>query len=123
MAQSELQLQAECFQWAWNYYPETRLCLWHVTNEMKPYPTEQHAAFKTRIAKAKAAGLVPGVFDLHFFWDKEFHVFELKVEYNKLSDSQIKFQAKMILHGAFTYEIRELETFQRIFLTIINDKS
>lgn len=123
--QSELQLQAQCFQWLWNNYPETRLLCWHVTNEMKPWPAEtleeflqrcptarpgdypifgykgeskQH--FSRRIAQAKAAGLVPGVWDLHFLWKGTLFLFEFKVGHNKLSEAQIAFEAATEKHGA-----------------------
>lgn len=121
--QSELQLQAQCFQWLWNTYPETRLLCWHVTNEMKPmrlktsiwaegfdrggirdvedkFVEESRQDFSRRIAQAKAAGLVPGVWDLHFLWKGTLYLFELKVGHNKLSKEQDAFESKVCDHGA-----------------------
>lgn len=121
--QSELQLQAECFQYTWNYHPETRMCIWHVTNEMKPFPGESDQAFRIRVSKAKAAGLVPGVSDLHFIWDGTLHVFELKVRYNRLSDAQKAFRDKAVAQGAKFYEIREAELFKEIFRSILTLRS
>lgn len=121
--QSELQLQAECFQWAWNNYPNTRRNLWHVTNEMKPHPGESVQSFRVRVSKAKASGLLPGVSDLHFLWNGTLHLFELKVAYNKMSPEQIAFMHHATHHGAKFYEIRDAEEFKRNFLIIINSSS
>jgi hypothetical protein len=71
------------------------------------------------VSKAKAAGLVPGVSDLHFQWDGTLHVFELKVRYNKLSEAQERFKAAMIRQGAIFYEIRDPETFKIAFRGIL----
>lgn len=138
MALSELQLQAVCFQWAWNTFPETRQLLFHVTNEVKPHPpeTDEHAkargcpvqykypgeTFKElsiRIAKMKAAGLVPGVADLVFLWSPV-HVFELKVGYNSLSAEQLKFKEMVQGHGGNWWEIRDADVFKVIFSSIIH---
>lgn len=117
--QSELQLQRDCFLWTWNCHPETRMCLWHVTNEMKPYPGEPKRNFFERVAKAKAAGLVPGVSDLHFQWMGQLHVFELKVKKNGLSDEQKKYRDKMLQQGARFYEVRDFHTFKSFFTNIL----
>lgn len=135
---SELQLQAECFQWAWNTYPETRGLLFHVTNEVKPHPpeTDAHAlargcavklkypgeTFKElsiRIAKMKAAGLVPGVADLIFLWDTSY-AFELKVGKNKTSPEQIAFAERIMKKGHTWFLVRDVETFKHLFINIVN---
>jgi hypothetical protein len=123
MSQSELQLQAECFQWAWNHHPETRRLLWHVTNEMKPHPGESAQSFRVRISKAKASGLLPGVSDLHFFWNGRLYLFELKVGYNGLSKEQEAFKDAAQLQGAKFCEIRDAETFKKVFNQIVNTPS
>lgn len=115
---SELQLQAQCYQWAFGTYPQIRGLLWHVANEMKPHPKETIEEFRIRINKAKAAGLVKGVSDLHMFY-KGFHVFELKVDYNKLSTEQVEFGRKITEQGGHFYEIRNIQTFQNIIRTIV----
>lgn len=134
---SELQLQAQCFQWAWNTYPATRSLLFHVTNEVKPYaaetdkeamargcplqwkyPGETSKALSIRIAKMKAAGLVPGVADLVFLWD-HVHVFELKVGRNRTSLEQDRFAESVRLHGHLYYEIRDFQTFRAVFSSIM----
>lgn len=134
MAQSELQLQSECFLWTWNQLPQTRGCVWHVTNEVKPfpedtfewgsqtviYPGESKKNLSIRIAKAKAAGLVPGVADLHFMWGGRLYVFELKVAYNKLSPEQERWRDAVVAQGAVFYLIRSAAEFKSLFLSIIN---
>lgn len=137
---SELQLQASCFQWAWNTYPETRGLLFHVTNEVKPHPpeTDAHAlargcpihlkypgeTFKElsiRIAKLKAAGLVPGVADLVFLWNRVW-VWELKVGANTTSAEQDRFAEQVIAKG-WTYCLcRDLATFQQQFLHAVTNQ-
>lgn len=140
MAPTELQLQAQCFQWAWNTFPQTRQLLFHVTNEVKPHPpeTDEHAlargcpvrfkypgeTFKElsiRIAKMKAAGLVPGVADLVFLWE-QCHVFELKVGRNTLSNDQQSFREMVTAIGTQWHEIRDFRTFVTIFSAIIQTK-
>lgn len=144
--QSELQLQAQCFQWLWNTYPETRLLCWHVTNEMKPWPgeTEQEflmrtqgyqpqnfsifgykgessAHFSRRIAQAKAAGLVPGVWDLHFLWKGTLHLIELKVGDNRLSNEQMAFARKTEDHGAVAHKpCYDISDFRELIMHIFN---
>jgi hypothetical protein len=130
------------------------MCLWHVTNECKPFPGETFEQFKAgpvfravaklfqndsyetlwqmfgykgesnkafgiRISKMKAAGLVPGVYDLHFFWMRRLYLFELKVGSNKQSAEQEAYGRVMHGQGAITYEIRTLEQFQSSFQSII----
>lgn len=126
---SELQLQSKCFLWAWNTFPDTRGHLWHVTNEMKPNKVrviggnvveESKADFRLRISKAKAAGLVPGVYDLHFFWRRRLYLFELKVGKNALSMEQVEWGARMDRHGATTYQVWDEQTFRQLFINILN---
>src|SRR4051812_48799971 len=77
---SEIQLQAKCFQWAWNTYPETRRCLAHVPNGS--------SRNKIEAVQLKASGVVAGVHDLFFYWKKQLYWFELKVDRNKQSAEQ-----------------------------------
>lgn len=133
--QSELQLQAQCFQWLWNTYPETRLLCWHVTNEMKPnavqtgtknggkpdYALESTSSFRRRIAQAKAAGLVPGVWDLHFLWKGTLHLIELKVGNNRLSNEQMAFARKTEDHGAVAHKpCYDISDFRELIMHIFN---
>lgn len=108
---SEDQLQASCFQWAWNQYPQTRLCLAAVPNGGSRHRMEA--------AKLKATGVIAGVHDLFFYWNGQLYWFELKVGYNKQSKEQKEFGEAMKKQGAICYEIRSLEQFQQIFINII----
>jgi hypothetical protein len=104
-------LQADCFQHAWNNHPETRRCMWHVPNGKK----------RTIIDAVilKAMGVLAGVHDLHFYWQSQYYIFELKVGVNQLTDSQEKYRDAMTSQGAIFYEIRDLETFKEILTTIL----
>jgi hypothetical protein len=116
---SELQLQAQCYQWAYGTYPQIRGLLWHVPNETKPFPGEPKHDYYIRLNKMKAAGLVKGVSDLHFYWRNRLYCFELKVDYNKESTEQIAFGARIQMEGGYYDSIRTLEQFKAIFTKII----
>jgi hypothetical protein len=77
---SEDQLTAKCFQYAWNYHPETRYLLFHIANEGA-------TTLKTG-ASNKAKGKLPGVPDFAIVWDGNTHWCELKVEKGVLSTAQ-----------------------------------
>lgn len=109
--QSELQLQAKCFQWLWNEYPETRLCCWHVPNG--------GARSKIEATQLKASGVVKGVHDLHFFWKGSLYVFELKVGTNRQTAEQKAWGEAMKRQGAILYEVREFQLFQNIINSIL----
>lgn len=131
-----MQLQSKFFLWAWNTYPQARGQFWHVTNEMKPYPSEKFewgaqtviypgeskAHFSRRIGQAKAAGLVPGVFDIHVFWRARLHIIEVKVGANGLTPEQVTWGNGMVAHGAIQWIGYDLETLQSIFSSIILQK-
>lgn len=134
---NELQLQSAFFLWAWNTYPQARGYFWHVTNEMKPmrvksgrllpngqpeWIVESDSDFRRRIGQAKAAGLVPGVYDIHVFWMDKFSIIEIKVGDNGLTPEQVAWGQKMYNHGAKRYVGYDLPTLQSIFSSIINSK-
>lgn len=108
---SEIQLQAKCFQWAWNTYPQTRRLLAHVPNGGGRDAREG--------MQLKASGVIPGVHDLFFFWKGQLYWFELKIGRNTQSDAQLDFGAAMMAQGAICYEVRDLETFKTLFTQII----
>lgn len=89
---SEDRFSAEFSQWAWNYHPETRYTLFHVENEKEKLNGESAASFVRRLSKAKAKGVVPGVWDYFWFWKGKVYVIELKVGRGVLSDDQKKFR-------------------------------
>lgn len=108
---SELQLQAECFQWLWNNYPQTRRCLFHVPNG--------GARSKREATQLKASGVVPGVYDMLFIWDSRVYAFEMKVGTNRQSSDQLKWGEAAQAQGVKTYEVRSLEQFQEIIKSIV----
>ena len=126
---TEDQLQAACWMWAWNKYPQTRRMLWAV-------PNGGDRDIVTA-AKLMATGVLPGVHDLHLLWENQFYTFELKVGSNRLTVDRMvitpsgrekliygqkEWGAKMIEQGGRWFEIRELERFKEIFNGIIEAK-
>lgn len=108
---TEDQLQAKCFQWAWNRYPATRLCLWTI-------PNGGDRRFLDAV-KFKATGVIAGVHDMHLIWKDKFYTFELKVGKNTQSPEQIRWGAAVKLQGAIIHEVREFSDFVQIFEKII----
>lgn len=108
---SEIQLQAKCFQWAWNTYPETRRCLAAVPNG--------GSRNKIEAMQLKASGVLAGVHDLFFFWKGKLYWFELKVGENKQTKEQLEFGKAMEAQGAICIEIRSLEQFQQEFVNAL----
>lgn len=119
---SEIQLQADCFQWAWMTHQETRRHLWSVPNGGSRNGFEA--------TQLKASGVIAGIHDLHFFWKSQFYTFELKVDNNQLTADHVdkkgrvvfgqkEWGAKMIKHGAICFEIRNFEDFKEAFESII----
>lgn len=101
---SEDQLQAECFQWIWNTYPQTRRCIFAIPNGGKRSPTEA--------MKLRATGVVPGVHDILFVWNRQVYFMELKVGRNKQSADQILFGEAVKAQGAVCLEIRTFDEFK-----------
>lgn len=109
--QTHDRLQAECFQWLWNTYPETRYCCFAVINEMKH--AGNNRAFN--VAKLKAVGMLPGVWDMLFYWKGVLYAFDIKVGKDKLSEKQVKFKEAIEKQGGICYEIRTFEQFKALF--------
>ena len=77
---SESKLQAQCFKWLWNEYPQTRRCFFAIPNGGTRNPREA--------ATMKATGVVAGVPDCCFVWRHNTYFFEFKTEIGKLSKEQ-----------------------------------
>lgn len=119
---TEIQLQAECFQWAWMEFPETRRLLWAVPNGGHRNGLEAE--------QLKASGVIAGVHDLHFLWRGRFWTFELKVGQNKMTVDHVNKKGKKVFgqvewatrisqQGAKWFEIRDFETFKKVFTEIV----
>ena len=111
---TEDKLQAQCFQWFHNTFPDHRGKLWHVPNGGSRDIREAQ--------KFKAMGMVKGVHDLHLYHNHQLYTFELKVGSNKLSPEQIRWKATMTNEGAMCYEIRDFETFKQAVESILNQQ-
>lgn len=112
---SEDRLQQECFQFAWNHFPQTRRCMFHV-------PNERHVHNIIEAARMKAIGVVKGAHDMPFLWKGKLYLFEFKVHGNDYSDDQIKFRDAMQQQGAVPILCRTLEFFKEVFESILADR-
>jgi hypothetical protein len=108
---TEDQLQAKCWQWLWNTYPQLRGLCWHVPNG--------GARVLIEAVKFKAMGVLAGVADLHLFFKGELWLFELKVGNNSLSQQQAQWRDKMVKEGAKWFEVRTFEQFKMIVNMIV----
>lgn len=112
---TEIQLQAACFQWAWNTYPSTRGLLFHIPNGGSRNAIEG--------MQLKASGVVAGIPDLVLTWVGHAYGFELKTETGTVSTVQEKIHQIWINNGTPVYIIRSLEQFQLVFTDIISSTS
>ena len=137
---SEERLQADCFQWFHNNFPQLRGLMWHVANQRetgiptwieklleKPFPSA--LAFLKKMdkpelqgSKFKAIGVISGVSDLHFFYHGKIYFIELKTETGRLSENQVKWIESISSQGAEVAVIRDLQTFQNYINAILNPK-
>lgn len=105
MNQKELKLQAECFQWHWNTFPEERYLL-HANNN--------NSENEVKGAQNRAIGVVAGVSDMEYYRKSKVIFIELKMADGYQSDKQKEFQQRVEAEG-FRYEIiRSLEEFQNL---------
>jgi hypothetical protein len=65
--------------------------------------------------------LLPGVWDLVFYWKTCLYIFDVKVGKDKLSENQIRFRDNVISQGGQAHEINELDQFINITKHIFND--
>jgi hypothetical protein len=121
MSLSHNQLQQKCWQHLWNTYPESRYLCWHTKNEDIPHKGETKQSYIVRRSQDKAIGLLPGVWDLVFYWKTCLYIFDVKVGKDKLSENQIRFRDNVISQGGQAHEINELDQFIIITKQIFND--
>jgi hypothetical protein len=106
---SEIQLQAACFQWFWNTYPDERGLL---------YMNYNNAKNKSHGAILKAIGMVAGVADLTLLTKSGAVFIELKTEIGKQSPMQKQWEAKVREYGYQYHVVRTLEEFKQL----VNDR-
>jgi hypothetical protein len=109
---TELQLQAQCYQWAHNTYPQLRKLLFAVPNGGTRHAREAMSL--------KASGVVSGVPDMICVYGGRPVAFELKAEKGRLSDDQREVLQKWSDHGITVHVIKTVEEFQTIIKTIIS---
>lgn len=108
---SEIKLHSDCFLWAWNAHPETRLLLCYNLNNSKN---------KIDGNINRSLGLIKGRSDMTFYWRRSAYFFEFKTESGFQSADQKAFQNKVESQGFEYYIIRDLQTFKDILTKIIN---
>lgn len=108
---SEIQIQAQSFQWAWNEHPETRRCFFHVPNG--------GSRNKIEAAQLKASGVLAGVADMIFFWRGNAYAFEFKTPEGRQSEAQLNFMSSVVSQGVIYFIVRGFEDFKKIFKGIV----
>lgn len=93
--ESEEALQADCYTWAHNTYPEIRGLLCYNLN---------NSANKRSAAINKAMGLQPGRSDMVLYWKGKAYMIEFKLPGKKQQPKQKDWERKIKEHG-FTYTI------------------
>lgn len=92
---TESQLQALCFAWHWNTYPEERGLLYMNYNNPKNAIQGAHL---------RALGMIKGIADMTYL-SKDGAIFlEFKTEKGKQSPAQVEWQAKVLTAG-YEYKI------------------
>jgi len=145
MEKSHNRVLSECFSWLWNTYPETRYCCFHVRNESAPERVRQiiieFLSFSglysekidlfckywlkkhiIQLSQDKAIGIVPGVLDLIWIWDRVY-AFDVKVGKDRVSDAQKVFMSAVEKQGGKCFIIGNLDEFKKIVTLIINGRS
>lgn len=106
-------LQARCFQWAWNNYPELRYLFWMNLNNV---PGLSGQALKIALSRAKALGLVQGVADMTFIGlDGKFNAVEFKVGRDVQSKAQKSHENALKSVGATYTILSDFEAFKTYF--------
>jgi hypothetical protein len=108
---SEDRIQQDCYLWFHNTYPELRGLLFAVPNGGSRSVVEAK--------KFKLTGLVPGVSDMLFMFNKVCYCFELKTPTGYQSKRQIIWEAQVKKQGFNYFIIRDLQTFQSYMKNII----
>lgn len=114
---TEDQLQSKMWQEVWNRYPQLRRLMWAVPNS-----AVGRIDNKMDIIRANtfmATGLLPGVWDIHLYFNRQFYIIETKIGNNTLTVDKVvngkkKYGQKewgelMAQHGAIRCVYRTLE--------------
>lgn len=110
---TEDQIQAEFWKRAWNEFPELTHHMWAIPNGL---PLSAPTA-----ARAKATGLLEGVWDIHIFFRNRFYILETKRPGENLTVDRIdprthrkhfgqkEWGERMVSHGATAFVYRTVE--------------
>lgn len=109
---TEDQLQAKCFQWAHNTYPQIRGLLFSVPNGGTRHAREAMTL--------KATGLTPGIPDLLLVWPVLIGI-ELKLPTGIISDAQHKIHERWQAAGIEVHVCRSFEDFQAVIIAHVGD--
>jgi hypothetical protein len=112
---TEDQLQAKCFQWAWNTYPQTRRLLFSVPNG--------GTRNKLEAMKLKSTGLVPGVADMLLLFNGRTYCFEFKTDTGRQSPAQMEWQDAVQKNGFQYHIVKDFDYFCLLITQIVNDAS
>lgn len=139
---TEEQLQANIFQFMWNYSPSTRRKFFHVSNELPNdaeyvlNQVERHIgkqrwftilreSIRKRIgiflSKRKAGGIVPGIPDMILIRSGRAFGFELKTDTGVVSPEQKKVHQVWAEDGTPVWVIRSLEEFKEVVKELIGE--
>jgi len=115
--ETEGKLQADCYQWFNNIFPNLRGLLYHVPNGEKRDPVTANLL--------KAKGVVAGIPDLVFHYRAKTYFFELKKPdgTGTLSKDQKKIHEQLDTQRFIVWLLNDLETFKYLIESIIADKS
>jgi len=108
--QSEIQIQAAFFQWAWNEHPQTRRCLFSVPNGGTRDIREA--------GQLKASGMLAGVSDMILLWLGKAYCIEFKKPGGVQSMAQKLFEQAVSPHAEYVL-FDNLEDAQRWFDKIV----
>jgi hypothetical protein len=107
---SEERIQAQCFQWFWNTYPQYRGLLCYNLNNSQD---AKHGH------KNQQLGLIPGRSDMALYLFGKAYMIEFKKELGRQSPSQREWE-ELVLHHGFTYVIvRSLSEFQQYIWEVL----
>lgn len=105
--QSELQIQAECWQWAWNKFPKQL--------RRKIYSINNNPRNVIHGTQMQAAGCIAGILDMFILLPKQRIIWiEFKTDTGVLSKDQKKFISILNDLGHIHYIVRSFEQFQSI---------
>lgn len=111
----ELRLQALCFQWHWNTFPQKRGRLRRIKNELDNHAGGKHRMIQ--LAENKATGIVAGTPDFMLLHEGV-HFIEMKTDTGKLSDAQKEFVGMCAEEGVLVHVAHNFEQFCAIIYNI-----